>query len=626
MDQIVTPAPLRADMPPRAPLDMPAQNFARAPNVALPAIDRPDPIWRLAVFLPALMATGLMLWGLHGLFATSGMTAFEYVLLVLIGATFVWVTLAVSTAGVGLAGRLDPVAGPQMAGPLDVALLVPIYNEVAWDVFGNASAMLNDLTHQKGGHRYTLFVLSDTRDEGIATQEWQAFAALQDSAPDGIAVHYRRRSDNADKKVGNLVDWITGWGAAYEGMVVLDADSLMTGRAIARLSSELAADPRAGLIQSFPQLIGADTLFARMQQFSNVAYGWLLAEGLAHWSRDEGNYWGHNAIIRTRAFASAAGLPHLQGLLGGDDLILSHDFVEASLLRRAGWRVRFLPRVSGSFEETPGTLIDYVLRDRRWCRGNLQHLRLLTTRGLHPVSRFHLFQGAAAYLMSPAWFVLLVFWTLLGRDADTNVITYFNEANPLFPNWPPAMTHIDSAIFLVVMYAMLLTPKITSAAIIATNRKAVRLYGGRRSFGVAVLFELALSVAYAPIMMIQQTRAVLRSLLGRSEGWVPQQRNAQAYPLRVMLKFHWVETVMGLLLVVGLAAGLVSWWLLPIMISLVLAVPLSALSSVNLRTRAPAALRLDNPLTLREPAIVVSARAARADMRGQIDTPNIAAE
>ncbi|WP_223426719.1 glucans biosynthesis glucosyltransferase MdoH [Tateyamaria pelophila] len=625
MDKIVTALP-PADMPPRAPLAMPEQDFARAPFITQPALARRHPLWRFAVFVPALLATALMLWGLHGLFASSGMTWLEYVLLALIGATFVWVTLAVSTALVGLAGRFDRPETLPAGQPISVALLVPIYNEVPWDVFGNAAAMLKDLARQNGGHDYTLFVLSDTQDADIAHQEWRAFVALRDTAPDGMHLHYRRRSRNTDKKVGNLVEWITGWGAAYEAMVVLDADSLMTGRAIARLSTELAADPQAGLIQSFPQLIGADTVFARMQQFSNVAYGWLLAEGLAHWSRDEGNYWGHNAIIRTQAFASAAGLPHLRGILGGDDLILSHDFVEASLLRRAGWRVRFLPRVSGSFEETPGTLIDYVLRDQRWCRGNLQHLRLLTTRGLHPVSRFHLFQGAAAYLMSPAWFVLLVFWTLLGRDADTNVITYFNEANPLFPNWPPAMTHLDSAIFLLVMYAMLLTPKLTSAAIIGTNRKAVRLFGGRRAFGSAVLFEVALSVAYAPIMMIQQTRAVLRSLLGRNSGWVPQQRNAQAYPLRVLVKFHLVETVTGFLLLAGLMAGLVSWWLLPIMASLVLAVPLSALSAVNLKTLAPALLRLDSPLTLREPSILASARAARAELRIQIAPPNIVAE
>ncbi|WP_299553752.1 glucans biosynthesis glucosyltransferase MdoH [uncultured Tateyamaria sp.] len=610
-------------MPLRAPLKMPAQDFARAPDCVDAGTDKRDPIWRMAVFLPALSITGIVLWGLYGLFEISGMTGLEYVLLTLIGLTFIWVTIAVSTVGVGLAGRLDPSRRPAPANPLDVALLVPIYNETPWDVFGNAAAMLTDLTRQKGGHRYSLFILSDTTDNAIAAQEWRAFQALQASAP--VSVYYRRRAENTDKKVGNLEDWITGWGAGYEAMLVLDADSLMTGRAISRLATELAADPKAGLIQSFPQLIGANTVFARMQQFSNIAYGWILAEGLAHWSRTEGNYWGHNAIIRTRAFASSAGLPYLRSISGRKDLILSHDFVEASLLRRSGWRVRFLPRISGSFEETPGTLIDYVIRDRRWCRGNLQHLRLLATRGLHPVSRFHLFQGAAAYLMSPAWFVLLVFWALLGRDAETNVISYFNEANPLFPNWPPAMTHIDSAIFLVVMYVMLLTPKITSAVVIAANGRAVRLFGGRRVFAGAVLTELALSVAYAPIMMIQQTKAVIGGLIGRG-GWTPQSRTAQAYPWATLIKFHWIESLLGGLLFLGLGTGLVSWWLIPIAFSLAFAVPLSALSAFPLTHLGFASLRLDNPLTLREPAIVANARTARAEMRAWIEASEIAAE
>ncbi|KIC51481.1 glucosyl transferase family 2 [Tateyamaria sp. ANG-S1] len=614
---------MNTSMPPRAPLAMPAQDFSNAPVGADAGTGRQDPIWRMAVFLPALAITGGVLWGLYGLFAMSGMTGFEYVLLTLIGLTFIWVTIAVSTVGVGLAGRLDPSRKPASADPLDVALLVPVYNETPWDVFGNAAAMLNDLTRQKGGHSYSLFILSDTTDDAIAAQEWDAFQALRARAP--LPVHYRRRAQNTDKKVGNLVDWITGWGASYEAMLVLDADSLMTGRAIDRLSTELAADPKAGLIQSFPQLIGANTVFARMQQFSNIAYGWLLAEGLAHWARTEGNYWGHNAIIRTRAFASSAGLPYLRSLSGRPDLILSHDFVEASLLRRSGWRVRFLPRISGSFEETPGTLIDYVIRDRRWCRGNLQHLRLLATRGLHPVSRFHLFQGAAAYLMSPAWFVLLIFWALLGRDAETNVISYFNEANPLFPNWPPAMTHIDSAIFLVVMYAMLLLPKITSALIIAANGKAVRLFGGRRVFAGAVLTELALSVAYAPIMMIQQTKAVIGGLIGRG-GWTPQSRTAQAYPIKTLVQFHWIESLIGGLLFVGLGMGLVSWWLIPIAVSLAFAVPLSGFSAYPLAQISLSGLRLDNPLTLREPAIVANARTARAEMRATIEAPKIAAE
>lgn len=619
-----TPAPQLQAMPPHAPLAMEPQDFARAPEGrALPRTRR-SLAWRLAVFGPALIGTALLIYGLYGWLAGSGMTGLEWVLLAMIGATFVWVTLSVSTVGVAVAGLLARDKANARARedvtPIDVALLVPIYNEVPSDVFGNAAAMLSDLSARKGAHRYTLFVLSDTRDDAIAAQEWQAFRQLQHTAPDSIRVFYRRRADNTDKKVGNLVDWITNWGGAHEGMVVLDADSLMTGRAIERLADELSSDPGAGLIQTFPMLIGAETLFARLQQFSNIAYGWLLAEGLALWARSEGNYWGHNAIIRTRAFAEHAGLPHLTAR-GRDDLILSHDFVEAGLLRRAGWRVRFLPRVSGSYEETPGTLIDYVLRDRRWCRGNLQHLRLLGTAGFHPVSRFHLFHGAAAYLLSPAWFMLLIFWTLLGKDAETNVVRYFNEANPLFPDWPPAMSHIDSAVFLIIMYAMLLTPKIAGAAIIAANPAATRVFGGRFAFLTAFLVEVALSIAYAPILMIQQTKAVLRAIFTRSEPWAPQSRSAAHYPLGTLIRFHWVETLVGVLLLSGLLAGLVSLWLLPIMVSLLMAVPLSALSAVNIMRRTPERLRMDSPHTLREPGIVARARAERADFEGLLNTP-----
>ncbi|WP_120504282.1 glucans biosynthesis glucosyltransferase MdoH [Sulfitobacter mediterraneus] len=627
---MTAPACPRFAMPPAAPLDMDAQDFTHAPTSrnAAPIGNRR---WRLAVFVPACLGTLALMFGIYGWLASGGMTGLEWALLMMIGLTFVWVTLSVSTVGVAISGLLARQAAdtrsPAAITPMDVALLVPIYNEVPWDVFGNAAAMLDDLAARKGPHSYSLFILSDTRDDAIAAQEWQAFEQLRATAPKQIPVFYRRRTANTDKKVGNLVNWITGWGAAFEGMLVLDADSLMTGRAIERLASELASDPEAGLIQSFPMLIEANTLFARVQQFSNIAYGWLLAEGLALWARNEGNYWGHNAIIRTRAFAQSAGLPHLRGRKGRSDLILSHDFVEAGLLRRAGWRVRFLPRVTGSFEETPGTLIDYVLRDRRWCRGNLQHLRLLRTAGLHPVSRFHLLHGAVSYLLSPAWFVLLVVWALLGKDAETNVIRYFNEANPLFPDWPPAMSHIDSAVFLVIMYAMLLAPKIAGAAIIAATPTATRSFGGRRPFLTSVLAEVALSIAYAPVLMIQQTKAVLRATFTRSEPWAPQQRSAQSYPITTLIKFHWIETLLGLVLLAGLLAGLISLWLVPIVFSLVAAVPLSALSALDVSRLGLKGLRMDSPNSLHEPAIVRSARAARSKMKNQIlAAEHIAAE
>ncbi|MEO0699993.1 MAG: glucans biosynthesis glucosyltransferase MdoH, partial [Pseudomonadota bacterium] len=330
----------------------------------------------------------------------------EAIVVILVAFTFIWVALSVTAVTLGAIAharrtscdikRTDRYAGQH------VALLVPIYNEVASDVFGNALAMLHDLEAGPQRDHFSLFIISDTQDTEIAAQEERAFWALRESARASVAVYYRRRSANTDKKVGNITDWVENWGAGYDAMVVMDADSLMSSSAICRLADELYADPDAGLIQSFPSVIGAESLFGRLQQFSNAVYGWLLAEGFAVWCQREGNYWGHNAIIRLRAFADSAHLPYLRNRRGREDLILSHDFVEAGLMRRAGWGVRFLPLTHGSYEEAPQTLIDYALRDRRWCQGNLQHLRLLTARGFHPVSRFHLLQGAFAFLLSPA--------------------------------------------------------------------------------------------------------------------------------------------------------------------------------------------------------------------------------
>ena len=314
-----------ADMPARAPLAMPVQQLGAPCPKALRHV--PDAghqpkgrsaafLWRALVFGPALLTTLLLIWAVERELGDSGLTALEYAVLALTGGNFIWISLSVSTTTAGLisvmtARHARPAAEP--AKPLSVALLMPIYNEVPWDVLGNASAMLRDLARQPNPERFTLFILSDTQDPAAAALEWQTYCDFRQSAPAAIRVHYRRRAINTDRKVGNLTDWITGWGGGHDAMLVLDADSLMDARAILRLADELAADPAAGLIQTCPRLIGAQTLFARIQQFSNMAYGTLLAHGLARVSQTEGNYWGHNAIIRTRAFADTAGLPHLGG-------------------------------------------------------------------------------------------------------------------------------------------------------------------------------------------------------------------------------------------------------------------------------------------------------------------------
>lgn len=608
-------------MPPRALLSMPGQSFRAAPAGSRAPEARGPNLWRLAAFLPSVALTAVVSTAVASHLWQGGVSAFEALVLAVFALAVIWLAFSVNTACLGLARMRFRAVPPGRADrPSDIALLIPVYNETPWDVFGNAAAMLQELQSAPEGDRYALFILSDTQDPEIAQLEERAFTAL--GAP---GVFYRRRAQNTDKKVGNITDWIENWGAAYDAMVVLDADSLMSGAAIRQLVCALAADPTAGLIQSRPMLIGARTLFGRVQQFSNAVYGWLVAEGLDGWSQREGNYWGHNAIIRTRAFAESARLPHLSGWWGPSRLVLSHDFVEAGMLRRAGWGVRMLPRVTGSYEETPQTLIDYILRDRRWCHGNMQHLRLLSASGFHVISRFHLFYGALAFLMSPVWLVVMILWAFVSHTTETPD-SYFSPANPLMPIWPEAAHEMGWA-FLAIIFAMLLFPKLVSAVLFGLRRRTRVAYRSGGVFVGSFCLEVLLSTLFAPIMMVHHTLAALYALVGRAPSWSPQNRGAGGYGWAETLRFHWLETLIGVALVVGMNFGQVPILVLPLAISLAAAPLLSKLSALPVADAPVRVLRLDTPHTLMEPKIVSAARRERALLKQALSDPTaIAAE
>ncbi len=592
-------------MPPTAPQPMPVQALDKPyRDTAVPQAPSSAQtfVWRIATFLPAVLAT----LGLVSLFvrwlAADGYSVMELVVVTLVASTFFWIALSVSTAVSGavtlLFGRSEAI--PQVVAPLDVALLVPIHNENAADVFGNVAAMLADIRKQRSEHSFDLYILSDTRDDAIAWQEERAFVALLGQIDSKQNVFYRRRKVNTDRKVGNLSDWVENYSGHYTAMLVLDADSLMSAESITKLTNALSADTSAGLVQSFPALFGANTLFGRVQQFSNRVYGAALARGLAKWTDREGNYWGHNAIMRVEAFAQCAGLPKVNG-----KLILSHDFVEAGLLRRAGWSVSFVPEVEGSYEEVPATLIDYFLRDRRWCQGNLQHLRLLRTRGLHVISRFHLLSGAMGYLVSPAWFALLMMWALVVNGQEMSAVAYFSGYDPQV-SWPDISTG-NTVLIMVIIYGMLLAPKLIGVLSARLVGISVRDMGGPMQFTASFVLEILLSVLYAPIMMVQQSVAVFRTLAGFNEQWVPQQRRGGSYSLSEIFKFHLLETITGGLLLALMLKGLVSWWLLPIAVSLLGATALSALGSMDLSVRPRLSRQLSTPENLNAPAIIKTA-------------------
>ena len=256
-------------------------------------------------------------------------------------------------------------------------------------------------------------------------------------------------------------------------MLVLDADSLMEADCIIELARRMEADDTLGILQTSPQLIGGETPLARVQQFASRVYGPVLTRGLRAWFGNAGNYWGHNAIIRTAAFADCGGLPELPGKPPFGGLILSHDFVEAAFVRRGGWAVRMADDLPGSYEHAPPNLVELAARDRRWCQGNLQHARLLGTAGLHPLSRLHLFMGVMSYLASPLWLLFLLSGMSLALHAYLVPPDYFLDRWSLFPDWPRIDPERAMALFGICML-VLYAPKLLGTAAFLRDRDFAR--------------------------------------------------------------------------------------------------------------------------------------------------------
>mgnify|MGYP000559488803 CR=1 FL=1 len=376
----------------------------------------------------------------------------------------------------GSGSALGTDAGPLPAPGIRTALLMPTYNEDPARVMAGLQATYESLVATGHAGAFDLFILSDTTDPDVWIAEEAAFLALRDRTG-ATRLFYRRRAKNTERKAGNIADWVRRWGAAYPVMLVLDADSVMEGATLVRLASAMERNPGIGILQTLPVIVGATTLFARMQQFAGRVYGPLIAHGIAWWHGSEGNYWGHNAAIRTAAFAGAAGLPTLRGRTPFGGHILSHDFVEAALIRRAGWAVHMVPGLGGSYEEGPPSLTDVAVRDRRWCQGNLQHAGVLPAAGLHPVSRLHLLMGIGSYVTSPLWLLFLLSGVLISLQSRFVRPEYFGEGRALFPSWPQVDPVLAKWVFIGTM-AVLLAPKLMAYAVLLRDRPLRRGCGG----------------------------------------------------------------------------------------------------------------------------------------------------
>ena len=562
------------DLPRASPVSMPIQALDQPPARDFgPTTGQP---WarRAGLVGFTLLATTLAVLALHDAFAADRLTVAEIVHLTLFAALFAWTAFAFASAFAGFVVSLTSRGSGLRDGPVTArtAILAPVYNEAPGPVFARLEAMMRDLDAEGLSDRFDLFILSDTRALMIAVAEQAAFRRLRRVLGDRAHVYYRRRAENTDRKAGNIADWVQTFGGAYENMVVLDADSLMTGQVLGRLSGMMQANPRVGLIQTVPAVIGARTLFARLEQFASRLYGPMFACGMAWWCGSEGNYWGHNAIIRVRAFAEHAGLPHLKGRKPFGGHIMSHDFVEAALMRRAGWQVRLEPNLDGSWEEGPPTLIDQIVRDRRWCQGNLQHLGVVAARGLNLVSRFHLIRGLSTYLAAPMWIALLALSVGLMVFPGVLAGARIGAASPSAAGVLLGVMAV-SVVFLTL-------PKFMALAA-ATTRGELERFGGAGTAVRNILVETGLSTLLAPVSLFAQTRAVISVLSGRDSGWKPQRRDVDGLSFAEAFATHRPEFAFGLALI-GLCLALqpaALIWAAPPAVGLAGAFLLSALTA-----------------------------------------------
>jgi membrane glycosyltransferase len=578
----VSPSAIDA-LPPEKRLEMPTQSFRRwsegqARKRIAPAAWRTPWLSRLFVFGGALALTAYGVREMYEVVSVSRTTALQYLLLVFFTLNFTWIALAFTSAVLGFVVLLFRLGKSPRAETLKerTVIVMPVYNESTARTFAALAAIRESVEATGLGSHFDYFILSDTTNPDVWIAEERAFLALRERLGPDARVYYRHRPKNHHRKAGNIGDFVTRWGGHYPHMLVLDADSVMTGTCIVRLAAAMEADPDAGIIQSLPLIINRNTLFARLQQFAARVYGPVIATGLAQWSGRDGNYWGHNAIIRTKAFADHCGLPDLKGKPPFGGHILSHDFVEAALIRRAGWAVYMLPDLTGSYEESPPTLIDLAARDRRWCQGNLQHSRVMFAAGLTWPTRQHFATGIMSYLASPFWLMQLVVGILLVLQVQYARPEYFTNEFTLVPVWPRFDPERALQLFGLTM-AILLAPKVFGWFLTLINGPERRACGGAIRLTLSALLEIIMSALLAPIMMVIQSGSVFQILVGGDTGWNPQRRDDGSIPFKDIVRRHRFHTALGV--ITGVTAFMIATslfaWMSPTILGLLLAIPLS---------------------------------------------------
>ena len=570
--------PAAGGMPAENPLHMPPQDLRYQPSQRERRGAGAAVLY--ARFILVTITVGVTTYGVYQMLQVvrfASMTLLQGTMIFFFAVSLGWIAFAAGSVVAGASKRRDPNPVPA-AGASLTALVMPIYNEDPLRTTAALQAMAEALAHIDAHRRFEIVILSDSTNADAWIRETLSANSLRNSLSSIMPIWYRRRWRNIARKSGNLEDFVARWGGRYDHMIVLDADSLIDAPTLQRLVQTMQADPDLGILQTAPQLIGATTFFGRLQQFAGCVYGPVITRGLSAWSGDSGNYWGHNAIIRVAAFAQNCGLPELAGRKPFGGFILSHDFVEAALMRRSGWKVRMATDCGGSWEESPPSLIDVAVRDRRWAQGNLQHMKIIGSAGLRFTSRMHLGVGIMSYLSSPLWLVMLGIGFALAVQSHLIRPEYFNHDFQLFPTWPRFDVKLMMALFWFSM-VVLLIPKMLGLIHALLSRRIRRGSGGVIGVAASFVVEVILSALYAPILMLIQSRHVFEVFMGRDSGWKPQRRGgttswSDAWHFH---KRHMFLSCVTAVIVWFLSPPLLAW-LSPALLGLFLAVPLSRAS------------------------------------------------
>jgi len=520
-----------------------------------------------------------------------GSTPLEFFMVLVFAILFAWISIGFWLAMAGLftlAKRYDrfslildghsdiPVDGAQVR----TAVLFPIANEEVKRVFAGIRATYESLASTGRIASFDFFILSDTTDPDKWVEEEMSWAETCRLLGLSDGIFYRRRRVNLKRKSGNIADFCRRWGKNYRYMVVMDADSVMQGAALVRMVRMMEQNPKVGILQTVPRAVNRETPIARTQQFAGHVYGPIFTAGLHYFQLGDSHFWGHNAILRVPPFMEHCSLPELPGKPPRGGYILSHDFVEAAFIRRGGWEVWLVHDLEGSYEEVPPTLLEEFKRDRRWCQGNLQHIRLLFTKGLFSAHRALLLHGAMSYGSSLLWVLFLALSSAQAVMEAFRTPVYFPAGRALFPEWP--VWHPHWAFTLLAMTGIILfLPKLFSVLFILRRKSKAELFGGSLSLLAGLIVEVLFSALFAPIRMFFHSKFVFITLLGRQVGWGPQERNDLGTGWREAFRFHGLGMMLATLLGLGLFMLNRSffWWITPVLIPLVLSIPLSVWSS-----------------------------------------------